>query len=402
MSGVNEIRSVLIYSTYFILTAALGVVFVLLEDLQSRHGLADWEIGLIAGTGFGAALVVQTLLSPLADRGVKIPLAIAALGSGVLGPLGLAYGSSTMVLAGSRGLSGIGLGLFALLARKALIGLDAAGGGAKLGMLLSVAVAGFISGPFIGYLFEPWGFEAPFIAVSVALILFGAPATMAVVRSEIATTPVDYSVIGQLLRRPRIQAAVLVQCIVLGYVGVFDAIVDRFLTDLGASTGDVARAIMVVGFPMLILPRIAGHKAEALGGTRVMLPALLCLVPIMLGYSLVPTALWFAAVGLLHGSAESFASISSQVLVLEVTGAEKAAVGTGLLDAAGLISAALAAGLAPLVYGSTGRGLFVITSSIGVVLAAMALWRIRYAAELDRVAATAPPRLTEVCAWDDP
>ncbi|MDH4276774.1 MAG: hypothetical protein OEZ14_07200 [Acidimicrobiia bacterium] len=387
---MNDIRSVLIYSTYFVLTAALGVVFVLLEDLQARHGLADWEVGLIAGTGFGAALVVQTMLSPLADRGVKVPLSIVALGAGVLGPVGLAYGSSTLVLAGSRGLSGIGLGLFALLARKALIGLDATGGGAKLGMLLSVAVAGFISGPFIGYLFEPWGFEAPFLAVSAALIVVGAPATMAILRSEFATTPVDYSVIGQLLRRPRIQSALLVQCIVLGYVGVFDSIVDRFLTDLGASTGDVARAIMVVGFPMLILPRIAGNWAEALGGTRVMLPALLCLVPIMVGYSLVPTALWFAAVGLLHGSAESFASISSQVLVLEVTGAEKAAVGTGLLDAAGLISAAVAAGLAPLIYGASGKGVFVITASAGAMFAGLALWRIRDAAELDRVAAAAP------------
>ncbi len=389
---MNDIRSVLIYSTYFVLTVSLGVVFVLLEDLQSRHGLADWEIGLIAGTGFGAALIVQTMLSPLADRGVKIPLAIAALGSAVVGPVALAYGSSTLVLAGGRGLSGIGLGLFALLARKALIGLDATGGGAKLGMLLSVAVAGFISGPFIGYLFEPWGFEAPFLAVSIAIMVVGVPATVAIVRSEIAATPVDYSVLGELLRRPRVQAAVLVQCIVLGYVGVFDAIVDRFLTDLGASTGDVARAIMVVGFPMLILPRIAGNKAETLGGTSVMLPALLCLVPIMVGYSLVPTALWFAAIGFFHGSAESFASISSQVLVLEVTGAEKAAVGTGLLDAAGLISAAVAAGLAPLVYGATGRGLFVITAGIGAVVAAAALWRIRYAAELDRVApASASP-----------
>lgn len=387
---MNDIRSVLIYSTYFVLTAALGVIFVLLEDMQTRHDLADWEIGLIAGTGFGAALVVQTMLSPLADRGVKIPLAMVALGSGVIGPLGLAYGSSTLVLAGSRGLSGVGLGLFALLARKALIGLDVAGGGAKLGMLLSVAVAGFISGPFIGFLFEPWGFEAPFIAVSIAIMVFGVPATMAIVRSEIAAAPVDYSVLGELLRRPRIQAALLVQAIVLGYVGVFDAIVDRYLTDLGASTGEVARAIMVVGFPMLVLPRIAGNKAEALGGTRVMLPALLCLVPIMLGYSLVSSALWFALVGFFHGSAESFASISAQVLVLEVTGAEKAAVGTGLIDAAGLMSAAVAAGLAPLIYGASGRGLFVVTASIGLALAVLALWRIRDAAELERVTSSAP------------
>ena len=81
LSGVNELRSVLIYSTYFLLTTALGVIFVLLEDLQSirRHRIR-------------AALIVQTLVSPLADRKMKVPLAIAALGSGVIGPLGLAYG----------------------------------------------------------------------------------------------------------------------------------------------------------------------------------------------------------------------------------------------------------------------------------------------------------------------
>ncbi len=381
---MNDIRSLLIYITYFLLTAALGVGFVFLEDLQTRHGLTDWQLGVIAGTGFGAALVVQTGLSPLADRGVKVPLAIGALASGVAGLLGFAYGSSMLVLAGSRGLSGIGLGLFALLARKALIGLDATGGGAKLGTLLSAAVAGFIVGPPIGALFEPWGFEAPFLAVSVALVAIGGPATVAIVRSEIAATPVDYSVLGELLRRPRIQAAVLVQCIVLGYIGVFDAIIDRFLTDLGASTADIATAIAFVGLPLLVLPRIAGQRAEALGGTRVMVPALLCLVPIMLGYSLVSSAMWFAAVGFFHGTAESFAAISTQVLALEVTKAEKAAVGTGLLDAAGMISASITATLAPLIYGQLGRGLFLVTAAAGAVLAVLAMWRIRHAAELDQ------------------
>jgi|GEM_PF-5538290 len=63
-------RSMLIYSTQFFLTCALGVVFVFLEDVQSKFGLADWEVGLIAGTGFGASFLAQIILSPLADRGM--------------------------------------------------------------------------------------------------------------------------------------------------------------------------------------------------------------------------------------------------------------------------------------------------------------------------------------------
>ena len=391
-SGSTDRRggTAIIYATYFFYTSSLGVAFVFLEDVQSRNNLADWEVGSIAAAGFAVALVVQLLLSPLADRGRSLPLALTALVCGVIGPIGFAYGTSAGVIAFSRGLSGIGLGVFAILARKALIGIDAAGGGAKLGMLLSSAVAGFIIGPVIGAVFEPLGFEVPFVLVSVVIAIFGSLATRVIMRAEIASSQVDYSVLGELIRRPRIQAALIVQTIVMGYVGVFDAIVDRYLTDLGAETSQVAMAILAVGFPMLILPRFAGNKAEALGGTRVMLPTLLILVPVMLGYSAVSTVLAFTVFGFLHGSGESFASISAQVLVLEVTKAERAAVGTSLIDAAGLTAAAITAGLAPPLYGSMGRGLFVATAAFGFVLALIAWQRSRAAVEWDRRHAAAP------------
>ena len=357
-------RSFLIYTTNFLLTAALGVVFVFLEDVQTKFGLSDLEIGLIAGTGFGASFIAQLVLAPLADRGHSAPLAVMAIVSGIVGSLGFAYASSAGILALSRGLTGIGLGLFSLVARKALIGLDAKGGGAKLGILLSTAVAGFITGPLIGALLEPLGFEAPFIFVSAGLTLVGIPATRTILRAEIAMAPVDYSDLRRLLRRPRVQAAMIVQVIVFGFIGVFDAVIDRFLTDIGASTDMVAVVILFVGGPMLILPRIAGNLAESRGGSAVMLPALLVLIPAMFGYSIaqsVPVAIVF---GVLHGSGESFASVSSQVLVLEVTGAERAAVGAALLDAAGLSSAAVAAFAAPLVYGAEGQSVFVTRRSL--------------------------------------
>lgn len=367
-----------IYLTNFLLTSALGVVFVFLEDVQADRGLADWEIGVVAGTGFGAALVAQLLLSPLADRGITRPLAVLALVAGIVGPIGFAYGQTMLVLAGSRGLTGIGLGLFGLLARKALLGLDATGGGAKLGILLSTAVAGFIIGPVIGAVFEPLGFEAPFLAVSIALALVGVPATATILRTEIAASPVDYSDLGRLLRRPKVQAAMLVQVVVFGFIGVFDAIVDRFLTDLGASTGTIAVTILCVGAPMLILPRIAGNLAERKGGLAVMLPALVVLIPAMAGYGLAGSVIAAAAFGFLHGSGESFVTISAQVLVLEVTGAERAAVGAALLDTAGLGAATVAAALAPTVYGSSGsRTLFVGTAALGAVLGLAALSRAR-------------------------
>jgi MFS family permease len=392
IASLLKATSALLYVTYFFYTSSLGVVFVFLEDVQRRNDLSDWELGMVAAAGFAVALVVQLLLSPFADRGRSLFLALTALTCGVLGPIGFAYGSSALVVALSRGLSGVGLGLFAILARKALIGLDAAGGGAKLGMLLSSAVAGFIIGPVIGALFEPLGFEAPFVLVSAAILVFGSLSIRVIMRTEIAASPVGHGVLGDLVRRPRIQAALLVQVIVMGYIGVFDAIVDRYLTELGAGTGQVALVIVAVGFPLLILPRIAGNRAEALGGARVMLPALILLIPVMLGYSAATSVVMFTLFGFLHGSAESFATVSSQVLVLEVTKAERAAVGTSLVDAAGLTSAAVTAGLAPPVYGAIGRGLFVGSAAIAFGLALLAWQRARAGAELDYLAVVAQTR----------
>jgi MFS family permease len=370
-------RAWLIYITNFLLTSSLGVVFVFLEDVQRANDLADWEIGVIAATGFAAALVANLVLSPMADRGRSAPLAVVALAAGIIGPVGFAYGSSMLVLAASRGLSGIGLGLFGLLARKALLGIDAAGGGAKLGMLLSTAVAGFIIGPVIGAAFEPLGFEAPFLAVSLAVTAIGIPATRSILRTAIAAAPVDYSDLGRLLARPKIQAAMIVQVIVYGFIGIFDSVVDRFLTDLGASTAQVAVTILVVGAPMLVLPRIAGGLAERLGGARVMLPALLGIIPAMVGYGVAGTLVVASFAGFLHGTSESFASISSQVLVLEVTGAERAAVGSALLDAAGLTAATVGAALAPTVYGASGQWVFGGAAVLGITLGLIAVLRVR-------------------------
>lgn len=379
-------RSGLIYATNFLVTAALGVVFIFLEDVQADHGLSDLDIGIIAGTGFGAALLAHLLLSPLADRGITAPLSIVAIVSGILGPIGFAYGSSVGMLAFSRGLTGIGLGLFGLVARKALLGLDATGGGAKLGVLLSTAVAGFIAGPLIGAIFEPIGFAAPFLAVSVGLSIVGIPATIAIARMDIAATDVDHSELGRLLRRPRIQAAMLCHSVVWMYIGVFDATLDRFLTDLGASTGMVAVVIVCVGAPMLVLPRLAGSLAESRGAANVMLPSLLILLPVMFGYGVAGAVITATIAGVCHGIGESFVSVSAQVLVLEVTGAERAAVGSALLETAGLSSAAVAAGLAPVFYGSDGQNVFIATGCIGLGLGLVALQRIVHARRNERFA----------------
>ena len=367
-----------LYALNFLNATSIGLVFVFLADVQDRYGLANWQIGFIASMGFLAALVTQLLLAPLLDRGHIRLLAWLAVAVGAAGTGGFAFAESFWLLGLARGMSGVGLGLFGVVARKALIGLDIEGGGAKVGALLSSAVAGFLTGPALGAVLGAISFETPFIVVSALTLLVGIPAARFASTSRIATAPVDYADIGLLLRKPRVQVAILAQAMVFGFIGIFDSIVDRYLTDLGASTTAIAFALIVTGAPLLIIPARAGSLAERVGGARVVLPALLLSLPCIALLGVVPGALLFAAVGFFQGTAESFASMGGQVLVLEASGAERAAIGSAILEVVGMSIAATTSVLAPIIYGARGSAtLFGLYAGFAAVLIVLATLRIR-------------------------
>jgi len=369
-----------IYAVNFLLAASIGLVFVFLADLQDRYGLATWELGIVASMGFLAALVAQLLLAPMADRGHIRGLAIVAVVAGVMGILGFVVASSTWTLAVTRGLSGIGLGLYGVAGRKAIIGTDTLGAGAKLGALLSTGVAGFLVGPPIGAILGRVSFETPFWVIGIAIAVIGAPSIRVIGRAKVATAAVDYSDVGVLLRRPRVQAALLVQVALFGFIGIFDATVDRYFTDLGATTGATAVALLVIGFPLLVLPSRAGSLAQRVGGARVLLPSFAAIIPAMALFGVLGSVVLVSAAGVVETIGESFAFLAVEVILLEVTGAARAAVGHAILEVAGLISATLAAGLGPFVYGIGGsEPLFVGAAAISAVLMGSAWMRLRVA-----------------------
>ncbi len=375
-------RNLPIYGASFVFSIGGGVIFVFLEDLQSDFGLSDVGVGMVASVGFLAGLICQIVFSPLADRGHVFPLAVLATVSSVIGLIGFGFSTSLAAFVIFRALTGVGFGTFGIAARKALIGLDVAGGGAKLGTLLSVLVAGFILGPMVGALFAPLGFSAPFLIIAAAGALTAIPALRMIAGVEVATQRINYHDVGELLSRPRVQAALLCQIVVFGYIAVFDSTIDRFLTGLGASDLQTAAIVTCVGAPMLILPRIAGNRAERLGGTTVIMPALAALIPVMFGYAVARNLGMATVVGILHGASESFVSIAGSVLVLEAAGAKRAAVATSLVEIVGLSTAAVTASVAPVVYGDAGStSMYAGAGVIGVALGLIIWWRVANAPE---------------------
>lgn len=377
-----------IYVVNFLMAASIGLVFVFLADIQDRYGLATWELGIVAAAGFLAALVAQVVLAPLADRGHVSRLSAIAVAAAVVGTLGWVFAQQTWTLSLTRGIVGVGLGLYGVAARKAIIGVDTAGAGPKLGSFLSTGVAGFLIGPPIGAVLGRISFEAPFWALGVAIAIMGIPAVRRISGIEVATAPVDYGDMRRLIRHPRVQAAVLCQIALFGFIGVFDATVDRYFTDLGASTDATAIALLVIGFPLLVLPTPAGTLAQRVGGSRVLLPAFTAIVPAIVLFGVLDSVVLVSAAGVLETTGESFAFLGVQLLVLEVTGAARAAVGHALLEAAGLTSATITAALGPLIYGIGGsQVLFTGFAAVSAVLMASAWIRLRAATALEAAVA---------------
>ena len=378
-----------IYTTQFVVTASMGVVFAYLADLQDRYGLTNWEQGYVASAAFVAGLMSQLLLSPLVDRGHHRSVTWLSVICAVAGAYGFVFAQAAWSLVASRALAGISFGLFGLVARKALIGRNISGSGAKVGGLLSCAVAGFISGPAIGSALSGVSFEAPFLFTGTLMLLLGPVAAVLISRSPIAIAPVDYSDLGDLLRRPRVQAAICAHVGVWGLIGLFDATVDRYLTDIGVSSGELAVGLVIIGIPLMVLPPYTGALAERLGGARVAVPALALFVPAVLFYGWIGGLWTFILVGLAEAVTESYSEMGAQVLVLEATGVERAATGTGVLEAIGLAIASASAFGGPPLYGEIGpRWLFGGWAAVCLVLVFVALWRVK--------AVKIPPKIAKV------
>lgn len=359
----------LVYLSNFFLTTGAGVIFVILADLKEDFGLADAEIGAVAGIGFLAALLASVLLSPYADRGHVFPVATAGVVLGIAGNISFGLAESFVLFAASRAAIGVGLGLYLAAARKAIIGRDTEGSGRKLGILLSTNVAGFLVGPLLGWLLADYSFGTPFFAVA-ALVAITAPPTLWWMRNvEVATEIVSLKDMRALLARPRIRGALLGQLFLYGNIGMFDSVADLYLTDLGADERTVALLIWAFGVPLIVLPGIAGGVIDRNRPPVVLTIGLFAAVPVMASFGIFESLVTFGIAAVIEGTVESFAFPAAQVVVVQESGAAEAAIGQSLLDVSGNLAAATAAFVGPILYGSGGPlAVYGTVAAIGLAL----------------------------------
>ena len=366
-----------------IATFAIGfsnsVVFAVLADLQDRYGFGDAGLGAIAGTGFAVSLAAQLVIAPQADRGRAPQVLRGGLLLAVAGSIAFAFSSSLGAFVAARALVGASVGTFLPAARARAVLISPTGQGERLGRLAGVELAGFVAGPFVGgLLVDPLGIRATFLC-------FGAVALVALVGlsasgSASGTPAIPEGILAadtrpgwDLLRHRRILAGTLLAAAVFVPVGVFEALWDRFLTDLGASNGLIGLSFVMFGVPFVLFATPAGRLAERIGPVRCALGAALVLAPLIASYGMLQRPVVLVVLGSLEGTLQAVAAPAVQLIVARATPAGREAAAQGLAGAAQLAAATLTAvGSAP-VYASAGAiWVFVGAGGLTILLATTA------------------------------
>ena len=162
--------------------------------------------------------------------------------------------------------------------------LDTERRGERMGRVVSVELIGFVCGPLLGgILIDPSGLSATFLvfgAVALVTVVIVAPRTF----PTLVQTGESQKLSIELLRHPRVVVAVLVVMAIQLPMGVYDALWDRYLTDLGGSNIMVGLSFALYSVPFMLLSSAGGKLADRGQPQRIALWSMLVVSPFVFFY----------------------------------------------------------------------------------------------------------------------
>ena len=362
-----------------------GVMFTVLDEFRDQYGIGEGALGFIVAMGFLSSFVAQVTIAPLADRGHARVMIVLGMVFNVAGLLGMAYGSTFVILLISRFVMGVGVGLAYPAARRIVILADPDHLGQNLGRMLAADVGGFAFGPAISaVLVGPFGIAAPFLLIA-ALTVAMYPL---IARTRVAETDVDAEVPPRfafdLLRIRAYLAALSMGAAVFMMIGAFDALWALVLDDLHASDLIANLGITLFAVPMVLFASIGGRLAQSVGPFRLGTFGLLVGAGAMFAYGHAPSGGIMLAISLVHATNDGFTVSSCGVAVGLVVPGERQASGQGLLGGVETLTAGIAATAIGQIYEHFGRTV-AYTSCAVMMLALIACgallsgssWRLR-------------------------
>lgn len=374
----NVQRALLPYQIVFgVTSAAIGGILALLGELRDELGFNDTSIGLIVTVGFLASFVAQITLAPLADRGFGRHMAIAGvlLGAAALAVMVVADDVTVWVFA--RAALGFGGGLLLPGIRRAATVLDPANAGENLGRLIVGEIIGFTIGPVIAAaLVQVGGLRLPFVVTAIGLFAFVPFVARLPDDAGHRTDRVKHSF--DLLRWRRLQGALI---LVFGYfllLGAFEAVIPLMFQDRGGGVLETGIAFTVFGLPIAFVSTHAGRTADRLGGAKVAMIGMSVAAAINMSYGFIPGIWPMVAVMVVAAVADGYGFTAGQVAVSRAVPESRQAGALGLMGAAEVLGAGLAALPAAAIYGEFGATTtWVVVASASLVCLGLGAFRIR-------------------------
>ncbi len=361
--------SLLLFST-FATASANSVVFGSMSELQEQYRYADSALGLIAGTGFAMGLVVQLFVAPLADRGHGKKLIQYGLGLAALGSVIFVLGNSLLIFTVGRGIVGASIGLTFPAVRALAANLDESRSAERLGAVSGMEIGGFVSGPLIGSLIiGPFGLDATFLvfgALAVLALFIVSPRKF----PELATTTESQRLSFDLLQIRSVRVALILTLAITFPVGIFDALWDRFLDDLGGNSAMTGLTFAVYGLPFILFSARAGKLIDKHSPVAV---ALWMTVPISLlnlSYGVIKDPWVILGIGFIEGVMQATVIPAALAAIAKAAPLGRASAAQGLSGAVNVFGQMVAAFAAPTIYGVYGAFTTFLVVAVGISMIA--------------------------------
>jgi predicted MFS family arabinose efflux permease len=351
-----------------LLAAGYGVMFTVLDEFHDRYGIGVGALGMVVAMGFLSSFVAQVTVAPLADRGHARQMILLGMACNVAGLIGMAFGTTILVLLAARFVMGVGVGLAYPAARRIVILAAPDQLGQNIGRLLVADVVGFATGPAISaVMVGPLGIASPFVLLAVLTVgCYPVVARMHVDETP-ATDDIPPRFAFDLLRVRPLAAALCMGAAVFMMIGSFDALWVLVLDELNASDAIANLGIVLFAVPIVVFGARGGRLAQRIGPFRFGTLGLVVGSVAMFAYGHAPSGGMMLAISIAHAINDGLTVSSCGVAVGLVAPVERQASAQGLLGGVETLVGGLAAMVIGQVYEHFGRTVAYTSCSLAML-----------------------------------
>ena len=334
----------------------IGGIVTVLGELRDEFGFSGTGIGVMVASGFVAAFVSQVTLARLADAGHARVMAAAGIALSAASMLAMVFAEDLAVWVLSRAVLGFAGGLILPGVRRAASVHDPARAGENLGRIVVAETTGFIFGPVLTALLV-WagGIRAPFAVFAGAMLLF-LPVAVRLPPDRGLLDVVRRSTSFDLLSNRRLQGALIM---VGGYfmvIGAWEAVLPVMFADRGAGAVMTGIAFTMVALPIMLVGTRAGRLADRVGPVRVTMAGLVVVSLMTMTYGVIPGVIPVVAAMVAVGFGDGYGFTAAHAVVARAVTEQRQAAALGLMGAAEVAGAAVAALPAAWLYEALGPG----------------------------------------------